>query len=227
MFNIKLKDIFLIPNLISLSRIILMGPVGILLLKNGIYNKVLLIVLGIIILSTDFLDGMLARKLHQESELGKILDPLADKLCFIIGAILFVLIKKFPLWILIYIILRDVFVFLGGWYLSSRTKTVVQSNIWGKISTVMLSLSFLSILIFDINFIASLLLLLLGLFFFTYSTINYFYFDFIPTKNFNKKKKQSNIIFAIFIVIFIVYIFLGIKGIVFLPTPFDNLINIF
>ena len=70
-------NILTIPNIISLSRLVLAWPLAL-----AVYNEsmVTAVILGSIAIMTDFLDGYLARSFNQLSKLGKILDPIADKL---------------------------------------------------------------------------------------------------------------------------------------------------
>src|SRR5688572_11342874 len=83
----KDKRVISIPNVISFFRLLLLAPLLILFshINDGYEFRVyILLLLGLIGLS-DMLDGYLARKLHQVTELGKILDPISDKV--IIGAV--------------------------------------------------------------------------------------------------------------------------------------------
>ena len=75
--QIRWKDLVKIPNLLSLYRLIL-GLIFPFLWKLEIQDKILLILIGTAILSDTF-DGNIARIFHQKTDLGKILDPLADK----------------------------------------------------------------------------------------------------------------------------------------------------
>jgi CDP-diacylglycerol--glycerol-3-phosphate 3-phosphatidyltransferase len=81
---------------------------------------------------TDWLDGYLARKLNQVSELGKFLDPLVDK--FLVLAPLMVLIElgKVPTWGVFLILARELAI--AGWRVNQAT--ISGANIWGKLKTV-------------------------------------------------------------------------------------------
>lgn len=91
----------------------------------------------------DGLDGYIARRYHQKSELGALLDPLADKLLLVSGIILLSrdghpYFERIPLWLTATIISRDVFLLLGLIvinYISGKVK--VRPRITGKISTVL------------------------------------------------------------------------------------------
>ena len=81
---------------------------------------------------TDWLDGYLARKLQQETELGKFLDPLVDKLLVIGPMMALVEQKVIPAWGVFIIIARDLII--SGWRVSQTT--VTGANQWGKWKTV-------------------------------------------------------------------------------------------
>tara|TARA_B100000212_G_scaffold45845_1_gene29622 strand:+ start:39359 stop:39895 length:537 start_codon:yes stop_codon:yes gene_type:complete len=82
-----------LPNLLSISRILLILPILILLSSNSKNLQLISIVLFIIAALTDFLDGYLARKTNTESSHGALLDLLADKL--LICIVLIYLITQF------------------------------------------------------------------------------------------------------------------------------------
>ncbi len=96
-----------LPNMVSLSRI-LISPFFLILLisedKFKIKISVLLFVIGAI---TDFLDGWLARKYHLVSPWGKFFDPLADKVLTTSAFVAFVIMDIIPAWMVSVIILRD------------------------------------------------------------------------------------------------------------------------
>lgn len=89
---------------------------------------------------TDFLDGYLARRLHQVTDLGKIIDPLADKIGIGIIAVCLLLTGDIPLWYFILVVARDVLIFLGGVYINRRKGIVPQSNMAGKIAVNLIAL---------------------------------------------------------------------------------------
>jgi len=96
-----------------------------------------LICLGI---ATDVLDGILARKLNQISELGKILDPLADKLAVASLAIFLCIYRDFPVWAVILIITRDLAILIGGLIAMKRNFAIPTSNLLGKLTALAWSL---------------------------------------------------------------------------------------
>ena len=86
-----------VPNLISLARIILLGVFCWLLFGPDlrIQATVVLMVVGV----TDFLDGYIARRFHQVSTLGKVLDPVADRLVLVTAVIAIAVYGAVPGWL--------------------------------------------------------------------------------------------------------------------------------
>jgi len=85
---------------------------------------------------SDILDGISARKLKESSELGKLLDPLTDKIAIGAFAIYVVLQADFPLWAAALIIGRDILIILLGLIFSQKTKEIPTSNFLGKITAL-------------------------------------------------------------------------------------------
>jgi CDP-diacylglycerol--glycerol-3-phosphate 3-phosphatidyltransferase len=86
------------------------------------------------------MDGYLARKMDQITEFGKIIDPLADKIC--IGVIItkLFLINQLPAYYFFMIIGRDILIFLGGILLTKRLGKVLPSNMLGKITVLIIGI---------------------------------------------------------------------------------------
>jgi CDP-diacylglycerol--glycerol-3-phosphate 3-phosphatidyltransferase len=82
--------------------------------------------------STDWLDGYLARKLNQVSELGKFLDPLVDKLLILIPLLALIENQIVPAWGVCLILFRELAI--AGWRVNQTA--ISGANIWGKLKTV-------------------------------------------------------------------------------------------
>lgn len=152
--NKLLKEIYLLPNLISLFRLFLIIPFIFLFelmrVDNG-YRYYILFVIFIAFLS-DLLDGYVARKTNQISELGKIIDPLADKVLvvFIVFNLFTMdMIPSFYFWIIIF---RDVIIFIGGLFVKKRVGKVLPSNRLGKITVFSIGV-FIIITLLQLNYL--------------------------------------------------------------------------
>ena len=164
---LMIKDLILISNLLSVIRILLVPVVMYYLsLDDGTRNAVIFTIIAIL---TDYFDGLYARKFNQVTELGKIIDPLADKIAVAGVLLALVLFRDFPLWALMLILLRDVIILLFGIYVMKTMDYVPSSNMLGKITVLIYAFLILSYMI-NIESIKlyvlclSLLLLFLSLF---------------------------------------------------------------
>ena len=167
-----LKDLFLLPNLITLSRLF----VSIYLFNQYSIENIripILVTLIAVIGISDSIDGIVARRLNQVSKLGTILDPVCDRIVFLL--LLFWLEDIFPIWFFYGILTREILVMIGSLYVLNKTKTIKVSNI-GKFGTVLI---FFSICFFVINSgNEQLFFLLFGIFsliFYYFVALEYFY----------------------------------------------------
>ena len=135
----KSSDIFLIPNLITILRLVLLAP----LIVSYYFDCMpyFYVLLGVVIL-TDFLDGFLARRLNQISDLGKLLDPIADGLAlFAFSVILYIKYPdSIPLWFCVFYFCRQLLLLVLSMVFLPRTDSVYGSNIVGKWGVVFLTL---------------------------------------------------------------------------------------
>ena len=138
------KDLFknwnTVPNWLSFSRIIMVPIFAVLFLKGEIVWSVAVLALSGI---SDFLDGKIARRFNQISDLGKVLDPVADKLTQItIAVLLFItfsastnsLVKTFSWIFLVFIIKEAVMVLFGGFMIAIGLRPSA-AVIYGKVAT--------------------------------------------------------------------------------------------
>jgi CDP-diacylglycerol--glycerol-3-phosphate 3-phosphatidyltransferase len=132
--------IWTISNLLSILRIILAIPIVAILQTNNPADRLLILILLIIAALTDLFDGMLARRLNQVTEFGKIIDPVADKIAIGAIAIVIALQGKLPFWFIVLVILRDIVIMAGGVYVKNKKNITLQSNIMGKWAVFVISL---------------------------------------------------------------------------------------
>lgn len=142
------KNIITVSNGLSTLRLFLAIPIWFLIESFDVPEiRLITFVVCLIAASTDFLDGYLARKRNEITELGKVLDPLADKVLVGLIALKLFLIEEINGYYLLIILLRDLLIFLGGIYLTIKLKKILPSNLLGKIAVTVIAFVFLLIII--------------------------------------------------------------------------------
>lgn len=126
-------------NLLSLLRLLLAVPVTYLVARPELHRDHLLIVLIGVAILTDLLDGYAGRKLNQVSDLGKVLDPFADKVIIGAGIIAAVLVRGFPALLVLLLAYRDLLILAGGVMVTKRLGRITMANRWGKLNTFFVS----------------------------------------------------------------------------------------
>lgn len=121
-------------------RILLLIPVSYLLINSFETKNNLIIILVLCMYLSDLLDGFLARRLNEVSELGKIIDPLADKISVVVISLILLFLKKIPFWFVAVIVLRDIIIFSFGLYLNSKKDLRLMSNYPGKLAVFSIGL---------------------------------------------------------------------------------------
>jgi cardiolipin synthase len=147
--------IITLPNVLTVFRMALI-PVFVSLL---FYQKFLL-ALGVFIVAgiTDGLDGLLARRFHQQSPLGRILDPIADKMMLVTSFVVLSMRGVYPIpipkhlpipfWVTITVISRDVFILVGAAAINMVTGfRAFQPSLPGKVSTVVQIVSLATVML--------------------------------------------------------------------------------
>ena len=128
--------ILTLANAISISRIFLAIPLVLIFedIAHGMSGKLWqAFVLIIIIVLTDFLDGYVARKAEEITNFGKLIDPVADKVCMMVVLIYLIISYKLPFLIFfLTLAIRDIFLIIIGVYLMFSQEEVFQSNRSGK-----------------------------------------------------------------------------------------------
>ena len=123
-----------LPNTITVSRLV--GLPFILYLLHQPTNQARWICLVVFLVAalTDWLDGYLARKLNQITDLGKFLDPLVDKLLILAPLLALIELQQVPAWGVFLILSRELAI--AGWRVNTSQNKIQGANIWGKIKTV-------------------------------------------------------------------------------------------
>lgn len=128
-----------LPNLISAARVASV-PVVVAMILDGDTSFVGLLLLGVV-LSTDWVDGTLARRTGQESEIGALLDPIADRLAIAAGLVALVVVDAFPGWAAGLIIGRDALALVVGLVAFLGRRVRIEIRRVGKIATFALMLA--------------------------------------------------------------------------------------
>lgn len=126
-----IKQSITISNIITLSRIILLPFIVYFLLNNQRFAAFAIMLISLL---SDAIDGYLARKLHQESEAGKFLDPICDKISLTVILITLLIINSIPLWGVIIVVARDALILLGSYIMWRNKSLVFKSHTLGKIT---------------------------------------------------------------------------------------------
>ncbi len=122
-----------LPNLLTIVRFLLIPVMTFFLLKQNYTFAILMYVLASI---TDILDGYIARKYNMITRLGKILDPMADKLLQFAALLGLWIVGVIPFWITLIFFLKEIFMGVGALKLLKNKDVVISSKWFGKMSTV-------------------------------------------------------------------------------------------
>jgi|SRR5579871_529037 len=122
-----------LPNLLTLARLIL-APFVFVAIVSARHQTAL--VLFLVVAATDSLDGFLARRLRQETNIGAYLDPIADKLLLSGVYVSLAMARVIPVWVVVLILGRDLFLLLSsGIVLLVTAHREFRPSVWGKAST--------------------------------------------------------------------------------------------
>jgi cardiolipin synthase len=129
----SLDRIATVPNLLSLIRILLIPVFVGLIIHHGTEGAGL--VLLAVVVATDWVDGYIARHTGQVSNVGKILDPVADRLALAAALVALVWRDAFPLWAALFVIGRDALILIAGVFLLVRYRVRLDVRWVGKAAT--------------------------------------------------------------------------------------------
>ncbi len=190
-----------IPNILTITRILFIPFIVLSIVKN---EYVLAFILFTISAITDILDGIIARRFKLESNFGKFMDPVADKLTQVSILLTLSLKRVIPIWIFAFVICKEILMMIGGAFLYKKRDVVVYSKWYGKLTTVLIYLAVVSSFIikvfpslgakfkffgYDVTF--DIVIYILALILALYSFLSYAQFF---GKDIIKKKNDSNIV---------------------------------
>ena len=126
-----------IPNLLSISRLFIVFPLILFLEINRPFCVFILIIIGGL---TDYFDGLIARKFNLKTRLGAILDPLSDKVFYLIPLVFLCKNNLIPFWSLTLILFRELIISS----LRNVTKDGLPASILGKFKTFFFFISLIA-----------------------------------------------------------------------------------
>jgi CDP-diacylglycerol--glycerol-3-phosphate 3-phosphatidyltransferase len=109
---------------------------------------------------TDALDGYIARKYNMITRLGRVLDPLADKMMSFTALVCIVATHAYIWWAAVVMFLKEVLMGIGVVLHYKKIAEVPSSNIFGKLSTIYFYLMFIAVLLFDKDFNGTVMIVL-------------------------------------------------------------------
>ena len=124
-----------LPNQLTILRLLLVPVIGYTLSASWAFHDQVSVAVYASAAATDSLDGRIARSRHLVSELGKFLDPLADKVLVITVLAILVAQNVVPFWVVVVIFMRE-FVITGLRFVAAGQGVVVGATPWGKSKTV-------------------------------------------------------------------------------------------
>lgn len=141
-----------IPNILTIVRFILIPFIFMAVIQQNYLTALIIFTISAI---TDILDGFIARKFNYITDIGKLIDPLADKLTQISLLLALAILKILPWWIFAIVFVKECVLVISASVLYSKKDVVVYSKWYGKLATVLFYLAIVTSLIinqFNIKF---------------------------------------------------------------------------
>lgn len=139
------SQVFTLANLITFCRLGL--TVAFLVLFAGGHHRTSALVCYVVAASTDFLDGQIARRTQTVSWLGKIMDPVMDRVILFTGVLGLLIVGDLPVWVPAFVIGRDLYLGVGGLILQHFRRRPIDVVYVGKAATALLMVGFCDLLL--------------------------------------------------------------------------------
>jgi cardiolipin synthase len=133
-------DIYTVANIITVLRLIMVPFFFAVFIETD--NDVLAFVLFAVAGSTDWIDGQIARRTGTVTEIGKAIDPLVDRLLLAAGVLGLYLVERLPLWLVLVLLARDLYLLAGAYTLAHKRARPVRVVFVGKLTTAVLLFGF-------------------------------------------------------------------------------------
>lgn len=124
-----------IPNLLSLFRLLLVPVFPLIFFQSWPSARLLAVLVYLVAFLTDIADGWIARHFNQITPLGRVLDPLADKLMTFMVVLCITAANIIPLWAVAVFFCKELAMAIGGFVLYHKLGDVISANWLGKAAT--------------------------------------------------------------------------------------------
>lgn len=138
------SEVYSVANFITIIRLLMVPVFFSVLLRDSERSRTAAFVIYAVAASTDWIDGQIARRTNTVTTVGKILDPLVDRLLLASGVLGLYIIGELPLWIPVVLLLRDVYLLYGS-YVLERHRILLPVTYIGKVTTAVLLTGFSSL----------------------------------------------------------------------------------
>lgn len=167
------KHIYTWSNFISFTRVLVVAPIIYLHIQNDYEANLAIFALILYGGISDYFDGLVARLRNERSELGKMLDPVADKLMAFFLFLYTVILGWIPLWYFFLGVSRDLMIMWGSARIKKKRGKVAMSIMSGKISVNGMALYWMSVFFFPDATQLQLSLMILSVILMIYSFVEY------------------------------------------------------
>ena len=121
-----------IPNILSCLRVAMVLAFIFFFIRQ---QYLICLILYVSAFLTDVFDGFLARKFNWVSDFGKLVDPFADKFMLLAALACLFSVGKFPLYLLIVLVVKELLMIVGGLIMLRKKKVAVYADMFGKVAT--------------------------------------------------------------------------------------------
>lgn len=139
------SEVLTVANVITFCRLVL--TIAFLFLFAGGVHRTAALVCYVVAATTDFLDGQVARRTQTVSWLGKVMDPIMDRILLFTGVLGLLIVGDLPLWVPVFVIGRDVYLAVGGLILQHFRRRPIDVAYVGKAATALLMFGFCDLLL--------------------------------------------------------------------------------
>lgn len=137
----RLQEVWTVANIITVLRLLLVPLFFSVVLSDRDHADTLAFALFAAAAATDWLDGMIARRTGTVTAIGKVIDPLVDRLLLASGVIGLYLLGRVPIWLVAVLVARDAYLLWGAWRLEKHGERMPVTYL-GKAATAILLTGF-------------------------------------------------------------------------------------